>query len=150
MSPGGRSARGSPERGGREAEQALRNFLRTAKVAARTAVFSRVSADDFRRHYWPLYRSIARDNRHGFLLFATMHRIKALEVLLKGVLRTTAAEQTDGNGARRMSLVLWDMFTGSAPYRDILSRTLAPSFLVGFLTGTVQAAVRGQRGGMVN
>jgi flavin-dependent dehydrogenase len=124
--------------------------FRTAKAAARTAVFSGVSADDFRRHYWPLYRSIARDNRYGFLLFAVMHRIKALEALLKGVLRTTAAEQTGGNGARRMSLVLWDMFTGSAPYRDIFFRTLAPGFLVEFLAGTVQAAVGGPREGVVS
>ncbi|HLA25315.1 MAG TPA: hypothetical protein VJ206_07965 [bacterium] len=124
--------------------------FRTAKAAARTAVFSGVSADDFRRHYWPLYRSIARDNRYGFLLFAVMHRIKALEALLKGVLRTTAAEQTGGNGARRMSLVLLDMFTGSAPYRDIFFRTLAPGFVAEFLTGIVQAAVGGPREGMVN
>jgi len=38
---------------------------RTAKAAARTAVFSGVAAGDFRRHYWPTYRAIARDNGFG-------------------------------------------------------------------------------------
>jgi hypothetical protein len=28
-----------------------------------------------------------------------------------------------------MSTVLWDMFTGSAPYRDVFVRTLDPRFL---------------------
>ena len=32
-----------------------------------------------------------------------------------------------------MSMVLWDMFTGSAPYREILLRTLHPVFLARFL-----------------
>jgi hypothetical protein len=32
-----------------------------------------------------------------------------------------------------MSTVLWDTFTGSAPYRDIFLRTLHPGFLGVFL-----------------
>jgi len=42
---------------------------RTAKAAARTAVFNGVSARDFQKHYWPVYRSIAADNRFGGLIF---------------------------------------------------------------------------------
>ena len=32
-----------------------------------------------------------------------------------------------------MSTVMWDMFTGSAPYRDVFMRTLRPAFLSRFL-----------------
>ena len=32
------------------------------------------------------------------------------------------------NGRRPMSGVLWDVFTGSAPYRDVLVRTMKPAF----------------------
>ena len=36
-------------------------------------------------------------------------------------------------GQRRMSVVLWDSFTGSAHYRDIFLRTLHPGFLGRFI-----------------
>ena len=38
-------------------------------------------------------------------------------------------EQSSSSIQRRMSSVLWDTFTGSAPYRDIFRRTLMPGFL---------------------
>jgi hypothetical protein len=40
----------------------------------------------------------------------------------------SAREQAAPGTARRMSIVLWDMFTGSAPYRDTFYRTLDPRF----------------------
>jgi flavin-dependent dehydrogenase len=109
---------------------------RTAKAAARTAVFSGVSASDFRRHYWPVYRKIAADNRFGKVIFAVVRRIKAAGPLLRGVMRMSEREQAEAGGARRMSVVLWDMFTGSAPYREIFKRTLDARFLARFLRET--------------
>jgi len=40
-------------------------------------------------------------------------------------------EKEQGNAERRrdMSQVLWDMFTGSAPYRDIVTLAMHPRFL---------------------
>lgn len=102
---------------------------RTAKAAAKTAVFSGVAAEDFKRHYWPVYRAIGADNRFGRLMFAVVHRIKAVDLLLRGVTRMCEREQRAPGAARRMSVVLWDMFTGSAPYREIFVRTLDPRFL---------------------
>jgi flavin-dependent dehydrogenase len=116
---------------------------RTAKAAARTAVFSGVSAADFRRHYWPVYRDIARDNRFGLAIFAVVHGIKAFGPLLRGVLAMSVKEQGTPGRARRMSIVLWDMFTGSASYREIFARTLEPGFLMRFLW----EAARSLRGG---
>jgi flavin-dependent dehydrogenase len=112
---------------------------RTAKAAARTAVFSGVAAEDFRRHFWPVYRSIARDNRCGRLIFAVVHWIKRFEPLLAGVMSMSAREQADSGTARRMSIVLWDMFTGSAPYREILVQTLDPRFLGRFALESARA-----------
>jgi flavin-dependent dehydrogenase len=106
---------------------------RMAKSAAKTAVFSGVGAEDFERYYRPLYRSIAHDNRFGLLIFAVVHRIKAWTPLLRGIMQMAAHEQTGPGEAKRMSTVLWDMFTGSAPYREILLRTLDPRFLGRFL-----------------
>jgi flavin-dependent dehydrogenase len=117
---------------------------RTAKAAARTAVFSGVAASDFEKHYRPVYRSIAADNRFGTLIFATVHRIRSLRALLRGVTAMAAEEQLVPGITRRMSIVLWDMFTGSAPYREIFLRTLDPRFLGRFAwKSTLAAAVGG-------
>src|SRR6266542_660475 len=111
---------------------------RTAKAAARTAIFNGVSAADFRRYYSPVYRDIARDNRFGRVMFLVVHAIKAIGPLLRGVMRMSEREQKGPGEARRMSIVLWDMFTGSASYREIFRRTLDPRFLSRFLWETVR------------
>jgi flavin-dependent dehydrogenase len=105
---------------------------RTAKAAARTAIFSGVAAADFERHYLPVYRNITSDNRYGRLLFRVAHRIKAFTPLVNGVARMANREQATDAPVKRMSLVLWDMFTGSAPYREIFWRTVNPRFVAGF------------------
>ena len=115
---------------------------RTAKAAARTAIFSGVAARDFRKHYWPVYRSIAHDNRFGLLMFAVVHWIKAIRPLVAAVVTMSAREQEGVPGRRRMSMVLWDMFTGSAPYREIFLRTLAPPFIVRFAWESCRMAMR--------
>ncbi len=112
---------------------------RTAKAAARTAVFSGISAQDFQRHYWPVYRSIVTDNRFGWLIFAVVHQIKAFQPLLRGVMRMSAGEQAAPGAVKRMSVVLWDMFTGSAPYREIFVQTLDPRFLTRFAWQSARA-----------
>jgi flavin-dependent dehydrogenase len=103
---------------------------RTAKAAARTALFAGVSAADFDRHYAPVYRAIARDNRYGLALFAFVRLAKRLPWLLEGTLQVAAREQRRG-GPGRMSGVLWDVFTGSAPYRDITVRLVDPRLAAG-------------------
>ncbi len=120
---------------------------RTAKAAARTAAFAGVAESDFRRHFAPLYRRIARDNRYGALLFGAMHLMKAAPPLLRGALAMAAREQAGKTTARPMSLVFWDMFTGSAPYREILFRTLHPRFVVGFALASARAALTSRSGG---
>lgn len=100
---------------------------RTAKAAARTAVFHGVSARDFRQHFWPACRSLDQDNLIARLVFGVTHLIQRSTPLRRGVVRMTTREQA-ADGARPMSEVLWDTFTGSAPYRDILRRTLDPRF----------------------
>lgn len=117
---------------------------RTAKAAARTAVFAGVSADDFRKYYRPVYRTIAGDNRFGSFIFSVVHWIKAVRPLLGGVLSMTGDEQARPGKSRRMSMVLWDMFTGSASYRDIFMRTLDPRFLGNFAWESARAAVPGR------
>jgi hypothetical protein len=44
-----------------------------------------------------------------------------------------------------MSEVLWDTFTGSAPYRDIFRRTLMPGFLGNLSWQTAAGLFSGSR-----
>ena len=106
---------------------------RTAKAVAVTAIFEGISAESFRRHYLPVCRAIARDNALGKVTFAVTRQIQKRRYARQGVLRMVAREQKGEGGPRGMSTVLWDLFTGSAPYREVFLRTLRPSFLSRFL-----------------
>lgn len=101
---------------------------RTAKAAAKTAVFHGISTDDFRKHFWPACRSLDVDNSIAKVVFGVTHLIQRTRFIRRGVVRMTAREQARKDSPKRMSSVLWDTFTGSAPYRDILLRTMNPLF----------------------
>jgi len=105
---------------------------RTAKIAARTAVFEGISADAFRRHYQPALEEIRKDNDIGKVTFGVTRVIQKLGFARRAVVRMTRAEQGKAGPKRRMSRVLWDMFTGSASYRSIFVRTLSPAFWLRF------------------
>lgn len=112
---------------------------RTAKAAAKTAVFHGVSEDDFAQHYWPTCKAIENDNNIGKFIFIVVRLIQRFQFARRGVLRMVSREQQNANGNQRMSGVLWDTFTGSAPYRDVFLRTLHPAFLGSFLWNVVRS-----------
>ncbi|MFQ5813337.1 MAG: cyclic nucleotide-binding domain-containing protein [Anaerolineae bacterium] len=105
---------------------------RAAKSAATTAIFQGVSAADFRRHYGPVCRAIESDNTIGKVIFAVVRQIQKRRFARRAVLRMVSSEQQKEGGQRRMSMVMWDMYTGSASYRDIFLRTLHPAFWLRF------------------
>ncbi len=106
---------------------------RTAKAAAVTAIFEGVSAEAFRRQYSPLLQKIATDNMFGRVVFMVTRLIQKVNIFRRGVLRMVSSEQQQAGGQPRMSTVLWDTFTGSAPYREVFLRTLHPAFWMRFL-----------------
>jgi flavin-dependent dehydrogenase len=112
---------------------------RTSKAAAMTAVYQGVSAADFKKHFWPTCRAIAWDNRIGAVVFGVTHLIQKLRAMRRGVLRMVEHEQSNGRGEQRMSTVLWDTFTGSAPYQDVFLRAMHPVFLAKLLWDTIVA-----------
>jgi len=120
---------------------------RTAKAAARTAVFEGVAEEDFRKGYLPVCRSLAVDNGIGKLVFGITSLIQKTTVLRKGLLRMTAAEQESRQWHPRMSDVLWDTFTGSAPYKDVFRRSLHPVFLGRLLYETSMGILPARREG---
>jgi len=101
---------------------------RTAKAAAVTAAFDGISARDFRRRYGPACRAIRTDNTIGRIVFAIAGQQRKRLHDARGILRMAALEQQLPGDRRYMSTVLWDIFTGSAPYREVFLRTLHPRF----------------------
>ena len=101
---------------------------RTATAAAQTAALFGVSEKDFRKHYRPICRSIESDNRIGRAIFAGTVFFKKLRFLRQGVLHMVRQEQKRP-GVRRMSSILWNLFTGSAPYKAIIAGAMRPEFL---------------------
>jgi len=101
---------------------------RTAKAAARTAIFEGVSEEAFHDHFLPVCRSIRSDNRVGEFAFILTRLAQRLRILRRAILAIVRDEQ--GRGRRpRLSGVLWDMFSGSAPYTDIFARMVHPAVI---------------------
>jgi flavin-dependent dehydrogenase len=115
---------------------------RTAKAAAKTVVFHGVSEDDFASYFWPACKAIESDNNIGKMIFLVVKLIQRFRFARRGVLRMVSKEQEHADGNQRMSGVLWDTFTGSAPYRDVFLRTLHPAFLGSFLWNVARSIFR--------
>ena len=101
---------------------------RTSKAAAKTVVFHGVDAASFQQYYAPLCKKIGRDNVVGKFVFSVASLVQKARFARRGVLRMTANEQASA-GPRRMSTVLWDLFSGSASYTNVFLRTLSPVYL---------------------
>ncbi|WP_165954400.1 NAD(P)/FAD-dependent oxidoreductase [Seongchinamella unica] len=115
---------------------------RTAKAAANCVALYGYSERNFKEHYWPACRKIVFDNMIGKCVFGVCHLIQRLTFARRGVLRMTEQEQYGAGVAPRMSSVLWDVFTGSAPYREVLLRTLHPVFISRLLWNLAAANLR--------
>jgi len=116
---------------------------RTSKAAAKTAVFHGVGAEDFAQHYAPLCRKINKDNQVGKLVFGFASLIQKARFARRGILRMTVNEQEQTDNPRRMSEVLWDLFSGSASYTDVFLRTLHPAYLGSLLWNLVAGNLPG-------
>lgn len=114
----------------------------TAKAAAETVLFNGVSSKDFEKHYLPTCESLNTDNAIGKLVFLVTKIIKKSTLLKKAVIKSVINEQSKSGLKRHMSTVLWDTFTGSAPYKEIFFRTLKPMFLISLLWNTVRSIGR--------
>jgi flavin-dependent dehydrogenase len=102
--------------------------FRTGKAAATTAVFHGVAREDFHKHFWPACRSIRNDNAIGKVMFATNEIMKNSALTRRTMLRMAQNEQEKGSKPH-MSSLLWNMFTGSAPYAEMFRGTLHPGFI---------------------
>ncbi|MGD8376564.1 MAG: cyclic nucleotide-binding domain-containing protein [Acidobacteriota bacterium] len=118
---------------------------RTSKAAARTIVFDGVGEAEFRRGFQPACRGIDRDNRIGRVVFGITRQIQRRKYARRGLWRMTSLEQKRERSQRRMSQVLWDTFTGSAPYSSVFLRALHPAAMGRLLWETGAGLGDGER-----
>ncbi len=103
----------------------LESALDTAAWAAQVAVEDGVSWDAFAKRYYPqCRRHIVGDNRYGRILFRLNDLVQHHRLLTAGHLRVLREHSRAGDQLRQ---ILWDLFTGAAPYRSILRRALSVS-----------------------
>ena len=102
---------------------------KTAKAAATTVVFSGISEEALKIRFWPACQKLERDNRIGKLIFSSIGLIQSFPFARRAILRMVSTEQQNKKAPQRMSTALWDLFTGSAPYREVLLRMAHPFFL---------------------
>jgi flavin-dependent dehydrogenase len=106
---------------------------RTAKAAANTVIFEGIGSRDFQKYYWPVCRKINQDNFIGRIVFMVNKLNQKISLTRATILRMVREEQQSDNSNKYMSLILWDMFTGSSPYLSIFLIGINPVFLFRFM-----------------
>ena len=96
----------------------------TARAAAFTAVSVGISGKAFKKSFQPVCTKLNADNVAGKLIFFITTIIQRSHFLKKVIFRMVVKEQRKAKGKREMSSLLWDTFTGSASYRNILWRSI--------------------------
>jgi flavin-dependent dehydrogenase len=95
------------------------------KAAAKTAVLQGVSKEHFRKDYYPVYKSIIVDNWYGKYLYGITDLYRKYSILTKGMIAVVEEEQKEPDNAKRLSSILWDMFTGNERYKKIFGTAVS-------------------------
>ncbi len=111
----------------------------TGRAAAKTVIFEGISEKDFKKIYQPVCKDLNLDNNVGKFIFSITKIIQKSKTLKNGLLQMVIHEQKKENDKRLMSAILWDVFTGSAGYRNILLRFLNPLLLLSFIWNIISS-----------
>jgi len=107
----------------RHYKNGIESAFLTAQMAAETSLKHGIDAITFRTHYIKqATKKILYDNRYGRLLFKMNDIFSAVPILTHS--HFTIAEKKDSGPAKRVRSILWNMFTGNIPYKDIFKISL--------------------------
>jgi len=96
----------------------------TAKLAAETAFCSGIDASSFSSSYHKQAKKlIIHDNYYGQFLFLINDIISSVPLLTHSHL-SLAKQKGDEDSPKKARSILWNMFTGNIPYRDIFKMSL--------------------------
>lgn len=114
----------------------------TGRAAAKAAIIEGISKHNFEKIYAPVCKNLDRDNQIGKLIFLVTRVIQKSSLLKKAVLFSVLREQKTAGSKNLMSSALWDTFTGSASYSNILKRFFHPALLFNLMRGIFSKPVR--------
>lgn len=105
----------------------------TAEKAVHTALSIGISEADFKKGFAPFCEKISKDNGYGRILFQLWALTLRSRLLMNIWLGVIQSEESLPHAQRILSRILWGMFTGSQPYRDLLRslfrvKTLLPLY----------------------
>ena len=115
---------------------------RAAKAAASTAIFQGISSQDFRKSYWPVCRRMEADNWLGKFVFLFVGQMQKRKFARRALVHMVSREQSSPDSQKRLSMIMWDTFTGSAPYQEVFLRSMHPKFLAGFLSSCTRSLLK--------
>jgi flavin-dependent dehydrogenase len=115
------------------------------KAAAKAAVFEGVGAQDFKKNYLPVYKSIVHDNYFGRALYFVIDRYRKTGMLTKAMLRVVEKEQGDPGNGKILSSILWDMFTGNERYKNVFFKSAKIRMHIDMWEGVIRNLVGGKR-----
>ena len=117
----------------------------TTKSAMQAVLQMGISHRAFQKVYAPVCKGVEVDNRYGRLLFRLWSMTLRNPNLLRSwrnVIRMESAQPTD---QRIHTRILWGMFTGDEPYRDLFWAFLSPAALSGLVRGWRHVALMGHK-----
>jgi flavin-dependent dehydrogenase len=121
----------------RHYKNGIESAFLTARLAAETAIFYGVDAASFKGYYHrQAKRQIIRDNAYGRLLFSISNLISSVSILSQAHFKLAKKKQKSGPPEKIRS-ILWNMFTGNIPYRDIFKISLNLSLHLSLLSNTL-------------
>ena len=124
----------------RHLKNGIESSFYTACWAARAIVAGDLSAAALAGSYVSRGRYYERDNRYGRALFKIHGLISASPAISRIHLQAAQQEQASPQGPRRLSAVLWGMFTGNISYRHIAHRLLDPRLHWGIVRALARQA----------
>jgi flavin-dependent dehydrogenase len=108
----------------------------TAKLAAETAFCSGIDASSFSSSYYKQAKKlIIHDNYYGRFLFLINDIISSLPLLTQSHL-SLAKRKGQNDSPKKIRSILWNMFTGNIPYRDIFKILLDFKLQISLLLNT--------------
>ncbi|UCF78305.1 MAG: hypothetical protein JSW03_09400 [Candidatus Eiseniibacteriota bacterium] len=127
----------------RYVKNGIESSLFTARAAALTVAEKGVTRNDFRSHAVRECRSrYYVDNAFGKVLFALNDVISKYHLLASSHLFVARKEQELQPKSRGLNRVLWNIFTGDAPYVEIFKKSLGPTLQARLLRELARTAWR--------
>ncbi|HIJ83036.1 MAG: hypothetical protein HW380_355 [Magnetococcales bacterium] len=109
-----------------------------AKACAYTTVVHGISKEAFQHYYAPACRKMDFDNFLGGVMFSMDRRIRPVAIVQEALLDCIRREQNDPTSPRKLSMALWDTFSGSASYRTIFANAANPGVMARFFSAILR------------